>query len=225
MADGGTLFLDEIGELCMEVQAKLLRVLQEGQFERVGGSATRSVDVRVIAASNRRLEQDILDRRFRADLFYRLNVYPITIPPLRERKTDIPLLVDYFLPRIARRIRQGVYRTPADTMDQLMAYDWPGNVRELKNVLERAIITSPSTDLRLPEPLGGSSPSSAPGRAGPTQGASQILAEVERNHIAGVLQATGWRISGPNGAAVILGLNPSTLRYRIKKLGITPPIR
>jgi transcriptional regulator with GAF, ATPase, and Fis domain len=225
LADGGTLFLDEVGELCMEAQAKLLRVIQEGTFERVGGSKTLSVDVRVIAASNRALEQEILNHRFRADLFYRLNVYPIKLPPLRDRKADIPLLVDYFVPRLSAHIRKPIHRTPVSTMNQLMAYAWPGNVRELKNVIERAIITSPSTDLQLPEPLGKPTILLKDGDGAERHGSSQSLAEVERRHITDVLEATGWRISGPKGAAAILDLNPSTLRYRIKKMGIRPSLR
>jgi PAS domain S-box-containing protein len=222
LADRGTFFLDEIGELSLEVQAKLLRVLQEGQFERVGGARTLSVDVRVIAASNCNLQQEILAGRFRADLFYRLNVYPITVPPLRDRKEDIPLLVEYFVARISSRIRKVIRHIPALTIEQLIAYDWPGNVRELKNVIERAIITSPGDALHLPEPLGKSlqhMESAAPDQ----KSELPTLETIERNYITRVLQATGWRLSGPKGAARILDVNPSTLRYRIKKLGIATP--
>ena len=222
LADGGALFLDEISELSLEVQAKLLRVLQQAQFERVGGSKTLSVDVRIIVATNRDLQQEIIAGRFRADLFYRLNVYPITVPPLRDRKEDIPLLVEYFVGRLSNRIRKVIRRIPSSTMDQLVAYEWPGNVRELKNVVERAIITSSTAELHLPEALG--VPANIPkDPVNLGNGDLPTLACVERKYITHVLQSTGWRISGPKGAARTLNLNPSTLRYRIKKLGITTP--
>jgi PAS domain S-box-containing protein len=222
LADGGTLFLDEVSELSLEVQAKLLRVLQEAQFERVGGSKTLSVDVRIIVATNRNLQQEMIAGRFRADLFYRLNVYPITVPPLRDRKEDIPLLVEYFVGRLSNRIRKVIRRIPSSTMNQLVAYEWPGNVRELKNVVERAIITSQTAELHLPEALGERmNIPQDPISLG--KGDLPTLANVERKYISHVLQTSGWRISGPNGAAKTLDLNPSTLRYRIKKLGITTP--
>lgn len=220
LADGGTIFLDEISELPLDVQAKLLHVLQEGQFERVGGTRTLKADVRVIAATNRKLDEEIIAGRFRADLFYRLNVYPITVPPLRDRREDIPLLVKYFMPRIAGRIGKTIDQISTAIMNQLVAYEWPGNVRELKNVVERAIITSQGTELQLPEKLVGvtsMAPSYGPGAECAT------LEAVERQHISSVLQSTGWRISGPKGAAKILGINPSTLRFRMKKLGIQKP--
>jgi PAS domain S-box-containing protein len=220
LADGGTIFLDEVSEIPLELQAKLLRVLQEGQFERVGGVKTRKVDVRVIAATNRRLNAAVVGGRFRADLFYRLNVYPITVPPLRARPEDIPPLVHHFTSRIAARMGKKIETIPAATMDTLIAYDWPGNVRELRNVIERAIITSSGPALRLPETLETVSIQPAPGPETPQ---FESLAAVERHHIARVLQATGWRISGERGAAAVLGLNPSTLRYRIKKLQIRRP--
>ena len=150
MADGGTLFLDEISELTLETQTKLLRVLQDGEFERVGGSQTLKVDVRVISATNHDLNEEVEKGRFRPDLFYRLNVYPITVPPLRKRREDIPLLVEYFIPQIASRIGKHIDQISPQMMEQFMGYDWPGNVRELKNVLERAIITTPDSVLRLP---------------------------------------------------------------------------
>jgi PAS domain S-box-containing protein len=221
LAGGGTIFLDEVSEIPMELQAKLLRVLQEGQFERVGGAKTRKVDVRVIAATNRRLNAAVVGGRFRADLFYRLNVYPITVPPLRARPEDIPPLVQHFTFRIAARMGKKIETIPAATMDALMAYDWPGNVRELRNVIERAIITSSGPALFLPETLEAVSIQPATGPEETPQFDS--LAAVERHHIARVLQATGWRISGERGAAAVLGLNPSTLRYRIKKLQIHRP--
>lgn len=220
LADGGTLFLDEVSEIPLELQAKLLRVLQEGQFERIGGTQTLSCDVRVVAATNRRLGEALQSGQFRSDLFYRLNVYPIRVPPLRERREDIPLLVDHFLPQISQRIGKAVTTVPSGTLQSLLDYDWPGNVRELKNVIERAAITSTGPDLRLPETL----------RTGPreTEGEGEdspfeALATVERRYITRVLEATGWRISGPSGAAKVLDLNPSTLRYRMKKLGIRKP--
>jgi PAS domain S-box-containing protein len=222
LAHGGTLFLDEIGELSLDVQAKLLRVLQEGQFERVGGSKTLAVDVRVIAASNRDLQKDIVAGRFRADLFYRLNVYPIIAPPLRDRKEDIPLLVEYFVMKLSARIGKPILRIPSATIEQMLAYEWPGNVRELKNVVERAIITSPTAELQLSEAL--SHRTAAPNMPeSTTEEMPATLETVERKHIMRVLESTGWRISGPKGAARILDLNPSTLRYRIKKLGIQTP--
>lgn len=221
LADGGTMFLDEVSELPLEAQAKLLRVLQEGQFERVGGARTHAVDVRVIAATNRVLQHEILNDQFRADLYYRLNVYPITIPPLRERREDIPPLVDYFVSHISTRLRKFIRHIPLHTMDQLVAYDWPGNVRELKNVIERAIITSPGDELLLPEALGGHT-ALPDGMARNIEENFVSMESMERTYITHVLQATGWRISGPKGAAGILDMNPSTLRYRIKKLGIRP---
>jgi PAS domain S-box-containing protein len=220
LADGGTIFLDEISELSLDVQSKLLHVLQEGQFERVGGSKTLSADVRVIAATNRNLSEEIIAGRFRADLFYRLNVYPITVPPLRDRREDIPLLVKYFVPRIASRIGKTIDQIFPPTMNQLIAYDWPGNIRELKNVVERTIITSKGIELQLPEQFIGIASNTALSDKGAD---FSTLEGVERQHISSVLQATGWRISGTKGAAKILDINPSTLRFRIKKLGIQKP--
>ncbi len=217
LADGGTILLDEISELSLETQAKLLRVLQESQFERVGGSETLTVDVRIIAITNRILKDEIAAGRFRADLFYRLNVYPITVPPLRNRKDDIPLLIKYFVPRIASRMGKTVDKIPPYVMDQLTSYEWPGNVRELRNVLERAIITSQDRILNLPERIGSDATRST--EVDCSNGFSTLEA-IERRHIMRVLEATGWLISGPKGAAQVLGLNPSTLRSRLKKLAI-----
>jgi len=220
LADGGTLFLDEVSEIPLELQAKLLRVLQEGQFERLGGTKTLSCSVRVVAATNRRLSEAVQNGQFRPDLFYRLNVYPIRVPPLRERREDIPGLVDYFLPQIAQRIGKSIEAiTPID-LDALLNYDWPGNVRELKNVIERAVITSPGSELQLSETL-----RPAPPRPIADDNTVEVtsLAEMERRYITRVLEATGWRLSGPAGAAKVLDLNPSTLRYRIKKLRIRKP--
>ena len=176
--------------------------------------------MRVIAASNRDLQKAILSGRFRADLFYRLNVYPITVPPLRNRKEDIPLLAEYFVEKISARFGIAISGIHPDTMEQLMTYDWPGNVRELKNIVERAIITSPSTVLQLPAPLRGGPPD-VPDEARRTEGKElPSLNQIERRYISHVLQTTRWRISGTRGAAEILDLKPSTLRYRMKKLGI-----
>jgi PAS domain S-box-containing protein len=206
LAHGGTLFLDEIGELPLELQPKLLRALQEGEMERVGGSETMAVDVRVIAASNRDLNAEMEAGRFREDLFYRVAVYPITVPPLRDRREDIPLLVQHFARHFAQRRGLRIDEIPAKVMRRLQTYDWPGNVRELQNVIERAVLTSSGGVLRLAEPL----KSEANGRAD----------EVERRYIVRVLEATGGQVSGAGGAAEILGLHANTLRYRMKKLGI-----
>jgi len=218
LAEGGTVFLDEVSELPEDLQAKLLRVLQEKEFERVGGGKTISTDARILAATNRDLSVEISAGRFRADLFYRLNVYPITVPPLRNRKDDLSLLVNHFISRFARRLGKTIDQVPAAVMDQLVAYDWPGNVRELRNVIERAVITSAGPDLRLPESLG----SGLWVSSGDNDTADTLppLSAVESAHIRKALDATGWRINGPQGAAIILGLNPSTLRFRMKKLGI-----
>ena len=218
LADGGTLFLDEISELTLETQTKLLRVLQDGEFERVGGSQTLKVDVRVISATNHDLNEEVEKGRFRPDLFYRLNVYPITVPPLRKRREDIPLLVEYFVPQIASRIGKHIDQVSPQIVEQFMMYDWPGNVRELKNILERAIITTPDSVLRLPWEFSQTT-EKQPENVDVMENLS-TLDDVERRHILTVLKATNWRISGPKGAAKILGLNPSTLRFRIKKQGI-----
>lgn len=220
IADAGTLFLDEISEMSIQMQARLLRVIQEGQFERVGGSTTLKVDVRLIAATNRKLNEEILSGRFRADLYYRIHVYPIAIPPLRDRPEDIVPLARYFVSRIGARLGKVIDYIPAATIEQLMAYYWPGNARELKNVIERAIITSPANLLLLPEELGGRSTETV---HMPRDSQLSTLETVERQYISHVLQTTGWRISGPKGAAKILGLNPSTLRFKIKKLGVRTP--
>jgi PAS domain S-box-containing protein len=236
LADGGTIFLDEIGELPAEAQVKLLRVLQEREFDRVGGSAPIRVNVRVIAATNRDLLQEVRDKRFREDLYYRLNVFPIRLPPLRERRDDIPLLVHFlvnkFAPRIGRRL-DGVSR---ETMQRLQEYPWPGNVRELENVLERAVILATAPTLEVAPDLlpamakarpteeqaqpEGAGAVATPARETPVQSLLPLEA-VEREHILTVLRHTHWVITGPRGAARVLGLNPSTLRSRIKKLGIS----
>jgi PAS domain S-box-containing protein len=214
MADGGTIFLDEVGDLPLELQAKLLRVLQEGEFERVGGTETLRVNVRVIAATNRELEAALHQQQFRADLYYRLNVFPIRVPPLRERADDIPLLARQFTLTFAQRMGKRIEAIPPPTMTALRNYRWPGNVRELQNVIERAVIVSSGPTLQL-----GQWPQALPPPS--TQGESTTLEAVERQHILQVLEQTGGRISGPHGAAVILGLRPTTLESRMKKLGIT----
>jgi transcriptional regulator with GAF, ATPase, and Fis domain len=221
LADGGTLLLDEISELPMETQAKLLRVLQEGQFERVGGSQTLSVVVRIIATTNRNLKDEIVEGRFRSDLFYRLNVYPITVPPLRQRLDDIPLLVRYFAGQISSRMGKKIDQVSPHVIAQLQDHDWPGNVRELRNVLEQAVIRSSGRILQLPK--GFDAERSRPVQGNPADDGFATLETLEKQHILKVLDATGWRISGPKGASNILGLNSSTLRFRMNKLGIRKP--
>lgn len=214
LADTGTLFLDEISELPQDIQAKLLRVLQDGEFERVGGVRTIKCDVRIIAATNKDLNAEVAVGRFRADLFYRLNVYPITMPPLRKRRGDIPLLVEHFIALLAPPIGKRIERIPRKIMDQLKAYDWPGNVRELRNVIERSIITSPNSTFHVPDSLILQKHSAA------ATGSSLSLEEIQRQHIQAVLEKTDGRIEGSKGAAEMLQLKPSTLRHRMKKLGI-----
>ncbi len=215
VANGATLFLDEIGELPLELQSKLLRVLQDGEFERLGSSGTIKVDVRVIAATNRNLEEEVRRGRFREDLWYRLSIFPITVSPLRERMEDIALLVDFFLDKITKRLGKSIETIPVSVMNALQDYQWPGNVRELENVLERAAINTSGPKLRLLDEL------KKPHKDLTTT--QKTLAEVERDHIVRVLEQTNWKVSGKNGAAEILGLNRSTLRARIRKLGIHQP--
>jgi formate hydrogenlyase transcriptional activator len=215
LADGGTLFLDELGELSLSAQAKLLRVLQEQEFERVGGSDTIRVDVRVIAATNRNLPEEISAGRFRADLYYRLNVFPIEIPALRQRVGDISLLARFFLTKYAKKFGKQFRDIDPVGLESLKQYPWPGNVRELQNVIERAVILSQGAILEIP-PL---QPSQTAAGAMPVR--LQTLETVEREHIIKTLEKTGWVISGPKGAAAILGMNPNTLRSRMLKLGIS----
>ncbi len=217
MARGGTIFLDEISEISLEVQAKLLGVLQEKKFERVGGSKTLSVDLRIIAATNRNLTEEIVAGRFRSDLYYRLNVFPITMPPLRNRREDIPLLVEHFVAMFVKRSGKRIDQIPKALMERLVDYQWPGNVRELCNVIERASITSPGPELRLSETLSVDSPASH-GRVESPDFLS--LEEMERRHILKALKTTSWCISGDGGAAKLLNINPSTLRNRMKKLDL-----
>jgi PAS domain S-box-containing protein len=223
LAEGGTLFLDEVGELPPEAQAKLLRVLQEREFERVGGAASIRANVRVLAATNRDLLQAVRDKTFREDLYYRLSVFPIQLPPLRDRKEDIPLLVHFLVNKFASRVGKHVMSASPATMQRLLAYPWPGNVRELENVLERAVILSNGPTLEIgADILPGAAAAAAtlPDSAGTP---SSSLEAVERNHIVSILGQADWVIEGPTGAAKILGLHPNTLRSRMKKLGIKRP--
>jgi formate hydrogenlyase transcriptional activator len=217
LADGGTLFLDEAGELPLESQAKLLRVLQEREFERVGGTRSLRADVRLIAATNRDLHARVAAGSFRADLYYRLNVFPIVVPPLRERRDDIPGLVRHFAARAARRLGRALEGISPAFVERASAYDWPGNVRELENLVERAIIMSNGGVLDAVELF---SPASRSEKGPPRAPLDATLEAMERAHILHVLERTGWVIEGERGAARILGLNPSTLRGRLRKLGI-----
>ncbi len=233
LADGGTIFLDEIGELPLGTQVKLLRVLQEREFEPVGSNRPVRVDVRVIAATNRNLQESISKGEFRSDLFYRLNVFPIDLPPLRERGTDIAQLAMFFLARFSKKFGKSIQRMPQATIERLIKYSWPGNVRELQNVIERAVILSRSSVLELEPDLvpaltpadsadvdvgdNSSAPAPPAGHAAPTP---TTLEELERSHIIAVLKQTGGVVEGPRGAAKILGLHPNTLRHRIQKLGL-----
>ena len=214
-ADRGTLFLDEIAELPLELQPKLLRVLQEGQVERLGSPRSIGVDVRVIAATNRDLAEEVRQGRFRQDLYYRLNVFPVTVPPLRHRRADIPALVEHVVDRLTRALAKPIDEIPPQVMRLLEGYEWPGNIRELENVLHRAIILSPGRTLMLGEAW---MPASTTSEA---QGTTLI--DVERRHIRNVLDTSRWRIEGMGGAAQVLGMKPSTLRSRMLKLGISRP--
>ena len=215
LADGGTIFLDEIGEMPLELQCKLLRVIQEGEFERLGSPRTIKVDVRIIAASNRNLEEEIRKGNFREDLFYRLNVFPITIPPLRQRKEDIPLLVNHFVAKFNKKIGKKIDTVSKDTLNVLQEYHWPGIVRELESVIERAVITSQGNALQILDRFDTFQKKEETGTHN-----VKALVELEHDHILQILQKTAWRIEGKNGAAVILGLNASTLRARMRKYGI-----
>jgi DNA-binding NtrC family response regulator len=213
VADGSTLFLDEIGELSLDLQSKLLRVLEEGKFERLGSTKTLRVDVRIIAATNRNLAQEVKEGRFRKDLYYRLNVFPIVIPPLREHPEDIPLLVWAFVREFQKRMGKEIEGIPRKCIDALQAYTWPGNVRELRNAIERAMIVSSSKTLVV----------QVPKLASVETEDTPSLEDTERRHIVSVLEKTGWRVAGKSGAAEILGLNRSTLLSKMKKLGIRRP--
>jgi transcriptional regulator with GAF, ATPase, and Fis domain len=214
LADGGTIFLDEIGEMPLPAQSRLLRVLQEQELERVGSSQTIHVDTRVLAATNRNLLDMVDAGTFREDLYYRLNVFPIQVPALRERKEDIPTLVRFFLKKLAERLGRQVENVPKTVMSTLQEYNWPGNVRELENIVERAMILSAGDALQLPSGV-------IPARRQKKNSTLRSLSEVESDHIRAVLDHTNGVIAGPHGAAKILDMNPNTLRSRMDKLGIT----
>jgi formate hydrogenlyase transcriptional activator len=217
LADGGTLFLDEVGDIPLELQSKLLRVLQEQEFERLGSTKTLKMNVRVVAATNQDLADMVEKKEFRNDLYYRLNVFPLMTPPLRERREDIPVLVRYFAQKFARHLNRSVERIPADTMDALTAYAWPGNIRELENLIERAVILSPGLDLMVP--LSELKASHTPNHTAQVS----TLESAEREHIVRALNATNWVIGGPAGAAVKLGMKRTTLQSKMQKLGVTRP--
>ena len=225
LADRATLFLDEIAEIPLELQSKLLRVLQEGTFERIGEAHTRKVDVRIIAATNGNLEERVRDGRFREDLYYRLNVFPIVVAPLRERPEDIPAIAATCLESVCRRLGVPAPKLTRNHVHTLQAYDWPGNVRELQNIVERAVITLRAGKLKFDLPTarprsGRSSSSSSSSIAGKDLLSYEDLRKIERENLVTALEQTGWRIAGPGGAAELLGMNASTLRSRIKIMGI-----
>ena len=219
LAQGGTIFLDEIGELPLELQAKLLRVLQEGELERLGGTRTIKVDIRIVAATNRDLLKMVWAGEFRDDLYYRLNVFPILVPPLRERVEDVPALVEHFVRRFSQKLGRRIEPVPEAAIAALQRYPWPGNIRELENVIERAVILATDPVLPVEEALDGR-PVGARGSAARPRGEPRTLEDVERAHIRAVAEQAGWRIEGERGAAKILGLHPNTLRSRMKKLNI-----
>lgn len=223
LAHQGTLFLDEVSELSLEAQAKLLRVLQEQEFERVGGVQTLRIDVRVIAATNRNLRVAVQEGIFRSDLYYRLAVFPVAMPPLRERKGDIPLLAEHFLDRLARKLGKPLTGFTATSIGKLAQHTWPGNIRELHNVLERAAILSSGPLVDIDQTLDSSLYFDKENTPPPSTTPISTLEEVERNHIQQILLDTHWVIEGHRGAAALLGLNPSTLRHRMRKLGIHKP--
>jgi transcriptional regulator with GAF, ATPase, and Fis domain len=240
LADGGTIFLDEVGELPFDTQVKLLRVLQEQEFEPVGGSQTVRVNVRVIAATNRDLATMVREGKFRSDLFYRLNVLPVSIPALRQRQEDVPLLVAFFVQRFAKKFSKPVKQVSGETMDRLVNYAWPGNIRELQNIIERAVVLSQGDILELAPGFGPEvepttvSESRFAGQGSPLSVGSvpvtttpndASLTEDERRHIESVLAQTNWMIEGERGAAKALNLSPSTLRSRMQKLGIRRPVK
>jgi transcriptional regulator with GAF, ATPase, and Fis domain len=221
-ADGGTLFLDEIGDLPLEAQAKLLRVLEHGEFERLGSTHTRTVNVRLVAATNQPLEQLVAEGKFRADLFYRVNVFPIHLPALRERPEDIGLLAHYFAQKYRGRFKKKITAIDPQALARLQAYGWPGNVRELEHLIERAVLLADGEVLTVDVPLSSGDRAAVPGPEVVTAGALTTLHAMERAYIADVLRHTHGRIAGPGGAAEILGLPASTLRHRLQKLGLTP---
>ncbi|HKR85375.1 MAG TPA: sigma 54-interacting transcriptional regulator, partial [Terriglobales bacterium] len=217
LADQGTLFLDEVGDIPVEIQPKLLRALQEREFERLGSTHTKRVNVRLVAATNRNLEKMIEERQFRSDLYYRLNVFPIRIPPLRERHDDIPLLIRYFADKFARQMQKRIESIPADTMSRLQQWHWPGNVRELENLIERAVILSNGSVLQVPLP----EMKQSSGVVGVTSALAAAAEDGDRDVIIKILRETGGMLGGPHGAATRLGVKRTTLQYKIKKLGIT----
>jgi formate hydrogenlyase transcriptional activator len=227
VADGGTIFLDEIGEIPLELQTKLLRILQEREFERLGSSRTIRTDARLIAATNRDLEAMVSEQKFRSDLFFRLDVFPVHVPPLRERDGDIPLLARHFTQQFSRRMKKVIETIPSVAMDALCRYHWPGNIRELQNVIERAVIisTGPAlsvdvADLKFAK--AGPPPAKKPASPKSTNsGLHNVLEETERQQILKALKQSNWIVAGPNGAAAHLGMNRSTLQVRIRKLGIS----
>jgi PAS domain S-box-containing protein len=231
LADGGTIFFDEIGELDEELQTKLLRVLQEGELERLGGTKTLKVDVRVLAATNRDLQKAREEGSFRSDLFYRLNVFPIEVPPLRERREDIPVLIWYFVNLHAAALGKVIDKIPQSLMDAFVHYDWPGNVRELENLIERSVILSPGHTLQIDEPIGTGALRKATDQKETTEARSETtgdvlprsLEEMDRSEVLKLLEDCGWKVAGRGGAAAILGVKESTFRYRMKKLGIRRP--
>jgi formate hydrogenlyase transcriptional activator len=236
LADRGTLFLDEIADLPLDLQPKLLRVLQEQEFERLGSNRTQRVDVRIVAATNSDLSKLVAERTFRSDLFYRLNVFPIHIPALRERSEDVPHLVRYFVQKFSRSLNKAVAYIPAEAMDALSSYSWPGNIRELENFMERAVLLSPGKELRVPiselKPVASAAESGADSSSSSTSLTSlpssppsiSTLEDAERQHILRALRQTEWRVAGAKGAAVILGMKRTTLQARMRKLGIRRPV-
>jgi formate hydrogenlyase transcriptional activator len=227
VADGGTIFLDEIGEIPLELQTKLLRVLQEREFERLGSSRTLRTEARLIAATNRDLEAMVSEQKFRSDLFFRLDVFPVHVPPLRERDGDIPLLARHFAQQFSRRMKKVIETISSAAMDALCRYHWPGNIRELQNMVERAVIisTGPALSVDVADlKFVGAGPPAAENPASPklTNGAlHNVLEETERQQILKALKHSNWIVAGPNGAAAHLGMNRSTLQVRIRKLGIS----
>jgi formate hydrogenlyase transcriptional activator len=225
LANRGTVFLDEVGEIPLELQPKLLRVLQEREYERLGSTRTLHTDARLIAATNRDLEAMVEEQKFRTDLYYRLNVFPVRVPPLRERREDIPLLVRHFVQQFSRRMNRSVETIPSETMHTLVRYDWPGNIRELQNVIERAVIVSTGPVLKVPlddlrtrvHSAGASNGSGASEDAGKMRG---VLEDAERKQILAALKQAHWVVAGPNGAAALLGMKRSTLQAHMQRLGV-----
>jgi formate hydrogenlyase transcriptional activator len=235
LANRGSVFLDEVGEIPLELQPKLLRVLQEREFERLGSTRTLRTDARLIAATNRDLAALVAEQKFRQDLFYRLDVFPIHVPALRERREDIPMLVRHFAQQFARRMKKGIDTIPAETMEALTRYEWPGNIRELQNLIERAVILSTGPTLNVPisavaaetnSPASArSADSSAVARSAKAEAEAETLEHADRRHIINALERSNWVIAGPGGAAARLGLKRSTLQFRMRKLGIVRPMQ